>query len=126
MDGQLKNSKKKYRADIIVISAILLISLIFLCITLLTKREGTLAVVEVDGVTIGSYPLYTDGIFVLNGGTNTLVIENGKAYLTNSHCPDHTCEKTGKVGYVGQSIVCLPNRLSVLIKGDGDGVDFVS
>ena len=83
--------------------------------------------VEINGVAVSEYPLSTDGVFPLNGGTNVLVIENGKAYLNYSSCPDHVCERMGKIGYVGESIICLPNRVAVKIVGDtADGVDFVA
>ena len=119
--------KMKYRADVLVIAAILLLALSMVLVTFLTKEEGAVAVVEIDGVKAGEYPLDVDGTFPLNGGTNVLVIENGAAYLNYSNCPDHTCENTGKIRYVGQTIICLPNRLSITVTGDSsDGVDFVS
>ena len=68
-----------------------------------------------------------DITYVLNGGTNAIVIEGARVYMTHSDCPDHTCERTGKIKYVGQSIICLPNKLSVTIVGEAeDAVDFVS
>lgn len=118
---------KKYRLDIIIIAAILLLSLAILIFTTVMRREGSVAVVEIDGVKVAEYPLYINGEFPLNGGTNVLVIENGYAYLNYSNCPDHTCEKTGRINFVGQTIVCLPNKLTVTVRGDSDGgVDFVS
>ena len=120
-------AKTKYRLDIIVIAAILLASVGLLLAMTLTKEEGSVVVVEIDGATVATYSLDRDGEYSLNGGTNVLVIEDGKAYLNYSNCPDHTCEKTGKIQYVGQTIVCLPNRLTITIKGEvSDGIDFVS
>ena len=116
---------KKRRLDIIVISTILILSLSALLIYNLTKTEGDVAVVEVNGVKVAEYSLNVNGTYSLNNGTNVLVIENGLAYLNYSNCPDHTCEKKGKIKYVGQTIVCLPNKVSVTIKGNSsDGVDF--
>lgn len=127
----MKNEKTekipKYRLDILLISCLLVLSLLILAVVSLNKKEGALISVEVDGVTVASYPLSKDGVFVLNGGTNTLIIENGTARLVESHCPDRTCEKKGKIRYVGQTVVCLPNRLSVTVVGDArNGVDLVS
>ena len=120
-------SIKKYRLDIIVISAILLVSVSLLLIMTLSKKEGAVAVVEIDGKTVAEYSLAVNGEYSLNNGTNVLVIENGQAYLNYSNCPDHTCEITGKIHYVGQTIVCLPNKLSITIKGNAEGsVDLVS
>ena len=120
-------AKTKYRLDIIVIAAILLASLALLLVMTLTKEEGSVVVVEIDGATVATYSLEENGEYSLNGGTNVLVIENGKAYLNYSNCPDHTCERTGKIQYVGQSIICLPNKVAITIKGEAEGgVDFVS
>jgi hypothetical protein len=127
MGVQNEKTAKMRRLDIIVISAILLLALLLLLVTELTKKEGAVAVVEVDGTVVGEYPLAIGGEFSLNGGTNTLVIEGGKAYLSYASCPDRVCVIRGKIGYVGESIICLPNRLSVTVKGNADGgVDFVS
>ena len=127
MKEQSETTQKRLRLDLIVIATIVTVTLILLLVSLLSKKPGSVAVVEINGQTAGEYALTENGVFVLNGGTNTLVIENGEAYLINSHCPDHTCEKTGKIHYVGQTIVCLPNRLSVTVKGESEGgVDLVS
>lgn len=123
-------AKTKYRLDIIVIAAILLASLALLLVMTLNKEEGSVVVVEIDGATVATYSLDRDGEYSLNGGTNVLVIEDGKAYLNYSNCPDHTCENTGKVSHVGETIVCLPNKITVTVVGDvaiDDGyVDFVT
>lgn len=121
-------TKKKYRLDIIIIAAILLVSLSLLLIVTLSKEEGSVVVVEIDGTTVATYPLDKNAEYSLNGGSNVLVIKDGVAYMNYSNCPDHTCEKTGKIRYVGQTIICLPNKIAVTIKGDNaeGGVDFVS
>ena len=131
MKGEGRSEKsgfvKKYRLDVIVISLVLLASISILAITGLTKSEGAYVEVEIDGSVVGTYPLFIDGEYSLNSGSNTLTVEGGVAYMSYSNCPDHTCENTGKVKYVGQTIVCLPNRLSITVVGESDdSVDFIS
>ena len=127
MAEKAQNKTNGYRLDIIVIASILLATLSLLLILNLTKKEGALAVVEIDGQVVAEYPLYKEGVFSLNGGTNVLVVEGGTAYLNYSSCPDHTCENIGKIRYVGETIVCLPNKVTITIIGDAeDGVDLVS
>lgn len=122
-----KASVYKHRIDIIVIASLLLLSLIVLLIINLTKKDGAYVRVEVNGEIVGEYPLNVDKEYSLGGGTNTLTVKGGTAYMTYSDCPDHTCEKTGKIRYVGETIVCLPNKVSVTIIGNSDGgVDLVS
>ena len=131
MDNEVKvGFFKKHRLDIIVISLLLFISLTVLAVFLLTKEDGASVKVEVDGNVVGTYSLSVDGEYSLNGGTNILTVKDGVAYMTYSNCPDHTCENTGKVKHVGETIVCLPNRITVTVVGDvtsDDGyVDFIT
>ena len=128
MQSNEEKTIKKFRLDIIVISAILAVALVSLALTLSLRREGAFVEVEIDGRTVCEYPLDENGRYVLNGGTNTLVIENGSASIRDSSCPDHTCERRPKsIKYVGQTIVCLPNRITVTVRGESDNaVDLTS
>ena len=124
----MKHTIKKYRLDIIVIAALLIFSLSVLLIINLTRKDGATVTVTLDGVTVAEYSLSKDGVYSLNGGTNILTIENGTARMSESSCPDHICENKGKIKYVGQTIVCLPNKLTVTVTGEAedDGIDFYS
>ena len=118
--------KKSLRFDIIIIALLLVISALFLLLTLVRRTDGSMVDVEIRGEVVAKYNLAQNGEYSLNGGTNILVIENGEAYLSYADCPDHTCVRTGKIKYVGQSIVCLPNKVTVTVRGNSEGVDFVS
>ena len=128
MKNRITEMFKKHRIDIIVVSAILIISLSVLLIFTFNKEEGSYVRVEIDGEIVAEYPLDKNGTYILNEGTNILVIEDGKAYFSYSSCPDHICEKGKKKHHVGETIVCLPNKVSATIVGsvtENDGVDFV-
>ena len=49
-------------------------------------------------------------------GKTTVVIENGEVFVKETDCPNKLCQKT-TIRKAGQSIVCLPNRVSILIEG---------
>ncbi len=115
--------KKK---DLILIGAIVAVALAALFLVNLTRKEGEFAVVKIDGVEIAKYPLSVDATYSLNGGTNTLVIENGYAYLSDATCPDHLCVNQGKINKTGQVITCLPNKLTISIIGENSDIDLVS
>ena len=118
---------KKHKLDIIVIVSLLLLSAVVLIATTLSRQGGASVEITVDGELVGTYSLGTDAVYELNGGTNILTVSGGVAYMSDSNCPDHTCENTGRVKYVGEMIVCLPNRITVTVVGETDGgVDFVS
>ena len=124
-----------HKWDIIIITAVLLLSLIILTLTLTTRQTGERVTVTIDGELVGEYSLLINATYELRGAnpetdgevTNLLVIENGVAYLSYANCPDRTCVNTGKIKYQGQSIICLPNRIAVTVVGKSDGgVDLVS
>lgn len=124
-----ENTKQvpRLRYDLILIGALLVVSLAVVLITTLTRREGGYVEVEKNGELVATYSLSVNGEYSLNGGTNILVIEGGVAYLKDANCPDKTCVKTGKIRYVNQSIICLPNEISITVRGGSDnGVDLVS
>ena len=115
---------KKRRADLIVIASLLLLALVLYLILGAVRTVGGEVVVRVDGVETERHALTEDGIYPLNGGSNILVIGEGQAWLTEANCPDLLCVRQGKIRYTGQSIICLPNRLTVTVEGgESDGVD---
>ena len=115
---------KKLLADLCVILALLLLAGGLSLALRLGREEGGFAVVRVDGKETERHALAVDGVFPLNGGSNILVIAGGQAWLSEANCPDLLCVRQGKIRYTGQSIICLPNRLTVTVEGgESDGVD---
>lgn len=114
------------KRDIILIASILIVAIALFLIVELTKEEGAGVTVKVDGIEVAEYSLSKNGTYPLNGGTNILVIENGKAYLTDANCPDKLCVHQGKISRTGETITCLPNKLTVTVFGAEESVDLVS
>ena len=115
---------KKLLADIILVASVLLVSLSVLLIVNLGREPGSFVRVTVKGETVAEYPLSVECEYVLNGGTNILVVEDGKAYLRYSECPDKTCVYGNgvygnKISMSGERIDCLPNFVRIEIVGDG-------
>lgn len=108
------------RNDMFLLLGMFLV-LIILCMGLLfTRTGGNRVAVSVDGVETMSFSLSENVVYEIegyNGGRNIMVIEDGVAYLSEASCPDHLCINMGKIKNVGQSIICLPNRVVVEIKG---------
>lgn len=118
---------KKRRTDLLVIGLFLLLALVLYLVIGATREEGGVVVVRVDGVETERHSLSESGVYPLNGGSNILVIDGGQAWLSEANCPDLLCVHQGKIRYTGQSIICLPNRLTVTVEGGvDDGVDFVT
>lgn len=78
------------------------------------------AIVTVNGENAQRIPLDRDGVYPLDGFDMELKVSDGKICVSHSDCPDKVCEKTGYIGSDGQTIVCLPNRVSVRISSNTD------
>ena len=115
-----QKEKKKYIRDLVLVG-VLLIAAVLALLLLRNRQEketGSNAVVAVrtaDGEAV--YPLNKDGVFSLNGGTNTLVIENGEAWVSEANCPDKICMGMGKISKNGEFIACLPNQVIIVVEG---------
>lgn len=113
--------------DLILIGIILVVILVSFLVISLIKEDGSYVIVRVNGEEVARYELSEEGQYELNGGTNVLRIEKGKAYLVTATCPDHLCVNQGVIDENGETITCLPNRLTVTVYSDKDGgLDLVS
>lgn len=125
MDNKGSESGKKLLRDIILILAVLAVAAVLLLATRSHGEAGSYAVVMVRNNEIGRYSLAFDGIYAINDGKNTIEIRDGKVRMTEADCPNHLCVRQGWISFSGQSIVCLPNELSVTITGADDAADFI-
>ena len=71
---------------------------------------------EIKQITISeelkTYPIRT------SFGLNVLQIKNKKVKIIEASCPDKIDVKFGEIDKVGQSIICMPNRLIIQIKSN--------
>jgi len=44
--------------------------------------------------------------------------DSNGVYVSDVVCPDKLCQKTGVIDKVGESIVCLPNKVQIFIEGN--------
>lgn len=119
--------KKKIKRDIMLIATLIIVCVAaFLIINFVVKKDGITAAVKVDGNIVYMLPLDKNASVTVEGyqgGSNTVVIENGTVYMKDADCSDKLCEKTGKISKNGETIVCLPHRVVVEIQGGEGNVD---
>lgn len=61
-----------------------------------------------------------------DGGYNTIHVEYGKIGIVHASCPDKICVNQGLIDSGVLPVVCLPNKLSVVITDDSDELDAVT
>ena len=59
-------------------------------------------------------------------GTNKIRIDSDGVSMVYASCPDNLCVHQGKINKKGQSVICLPNRIIIEIKGQKPKVDAVA
>ncbi|MBQ9086040.1 MAG: NusG domain II-containing protein [Clostridia bacterium] len=120
---QTDSVKQCRKRDRILIAAILLLAVMGIFAWLLFRQKGAVVEVSVNGETVAEYSLSEDRQVELSTGTdgqgrNTLVIRGGTAEVSDANCPDGLCAEHRAVSRDGESIVCLPNRLVITVRGE--------
>lgn len=113
------------RGDLWLIAVLLAVGLAAAIILPLMLPPGGAVSVERDGRVLGEYPLDTDMRLRLDGsgGYNTLVIENGRAYIESADCPKGVCTAHPPVSKEGETIICRPHRLVIRVVSRGGLTD---
>ena len=115
-------------ADVAVMLICLLLALLLL-LTPLSRTNGAFLTVTTPTGS-HSYSLSENQTITAegNGLSLTVQIENGEARVIHSDCPDKICH-SGAISKSGQSILCAPAGIRLLIsaeKGGSADVDFVA
>ena len=116
------------KGDVILIIGIVLFSLssIFYIKNFLNRDTDTKYLsVQVNGQEINAIDILdpdNDQEFEINTeyGKNTVIIEDGYVRIRSANCPDQVCVIHRKISKTGETIVCLPNKLVLEIKGDNN------
>lgn len=120
---------KKTANDLLLIAGAILIALIALIICNQYKKrttENAYVVIEINGEEIGRYSLNENRELELetyNGGSNIVVIKDNEVTVTEASCPDKICVNHKAIKYNGETIICLPNRMTLTIESAGEKTD---
>lgn len=109
----MKDFLERHKADIIIFASLVLLGIAILIITLLISPDGEFVKITESGKTVAMLPLDENTTYSTSDGNNTIVIEDGRAYMREAVCPDGLCIKMGKIHSVGERIICLPNKVVV-------------
>ena len=96
---------------------VIIIAVVLVIAWMLISHEGSVAAIYVDGELYKRIPLSEDSQVVVESeyGTNTVVVKDGKVNVINASCDGKDCESES-ISETAHSIVCLPNRLCIMIE----------
>ena len=90
------------------------------------STQNAVAVVTVDGVEYGRYPLledHTETIRFEDGSYNRFAIQDGYVSMPEASCPDQICVHQGFISTSLLPITCLPNRLVIRVREEAACLD---
>jgi hypothetical protein len=105
------------KGDIALLASVVAAACLLALVFSLQGRGGDRAVISVDGVEYRTIPLARDSRVEIDvgGKQNVVAVEDGAVYMHSANCPDKLCVRQGRISRGDQSIVCLPNRVTVRI-----------
>ena len=121
--------ESRLKWDVLLIVGIVLFAAVALSLMLLFRSAGGTAVVTVSGKEYARISLSEDSVTPIETalGYNLLIVEGGEAYIKEASCPDKICVHHRRIRYSGETVVCLPNEVTVkIIKEGGGEIDAVS
>ncbi|MBQ7005771.1 MAG: NusG domain II-containing protein [Clostridia bacterium] len=107
--------------DFIIVAAVLVIS-IMLFIFSFSDGESLVAQVSLDGEAVRQVRLYelTEKESIRVGGCEILLERDGVTFLS-SECPDKLCVNRGKLKKAGDTMACVPERVTVTLRSEKGG-----
>lgn len=118
----MKKKDEQNRKNIAVFAGIaILILLTFLIRSFLFQGEADYVEISVNDEVFGIYSLNQDQdirVELPGGGYNIVKIQSGKVCVDEANCPGRDCVRQGWILRSGESVICLPHRLVIQIKGE--------
>ena len=111
------------RGDAAAIAAVLIFAVILFAVIFLNRPSGKMktAAIYRNGELLHEMPLDRDAEYTVEFEyTNVIRVQNGAVAIVESTCPGGDCTHTGYISRGGRSIVCLPNRVEILLSGESD------
>lgn len=120
---------KTLKNDMFLILALLVLAGAAYGILRLTREPGNEAAVTVDGQLVLTVPLTREATVTVGenrGFRNVVEVSGGRVRVLDADCPDRLCVRQGWIRYSGESIVCLPHKLVVTVRGSEHDLDAVA
>lgn len=116
------------KGDFVILALALVLAALPLLLLLPADDAPAVVLVRQDGQLLRTLPLDADCTveFATERGTNVVEVSGGSVRITRADCPDGVCVRMGPIRRTGETLVCLPHRLTVEIAGAAESIDAVT
>ena len=112
----MENKKNLRKNDLLLLLIVVVVAAAICALRFwLGAKHPGYVTVRIDGEVVASYDLSEDQEVELNGGTNTMRIEDGTVKMIQADCPDKLCMKQKAISKNRENIICLPNNIVLQI-----------
>ena len=112
----MENKKNLRKNDLLLLLIVVVVAAAICALRFwLGDKPPGYVTVRIDGEVVASYDLSADQEVELNGGTNTMRIEDGTVKMIQADCPDKLCMKQKAISKNRENIICLPNNIVLQI-----------
>lgn len=112
--------------DVLLIAALLALPGWALVRSWRAAREQPVAYIYQDNRLLGAYQLDREQVILIGDQTRPdmkIEIKGGAIRVAESDCPKGICKQAGWVRTPGRTIICVPNRVLIQLKGEQKGYD---
>lgn len=108
--------------DFKLIMVVLGFSILMFLLMNANKKDVNTAVVYYDNDEVMSMSLSENKEYIVEGELGEVIIEvkDNKVRVNEENSPRHLCSKQGWISKQNESIICLPNRIIIMIKAEDD------
>lgn len=116
------------KADILLAVILIVLGLIVSYVFSTGNDAGSIVSITADGKLYAEYPLSEDRTVEVSQGshTNKITIEDSRVSMTFSDCANQDCVLHRAISKSQETIICLPNKVIIEIKGSRSEFDAVS
>lgn len=114
---------------LVALAVVLLAAMLGARLWFAPASSGALTVVvSINAQEIDRTPLsdYEGGTYEANGCTLTVAVADGAVRIAESDCPNQDCVHSGAIDRAGESLVCLPARIVIELRGSAADYDIVT
>lgn len=122
----MENKPLFKKTDILIIGAVLLLALMCMIPRFFGGKGDPVAVITADNEIVAEIGLKNAAEQTIEVNGTKITVKNGEISFTDSDCDDKICIKTGALNSPGDSSACVPNRVSIYVKGEVGDFDVVA
>ena len=110
---------RKHKAEIIIISFLVISLLIGMLLVLLNLKGGKKAIVYHGSDLVLEIDLSKDEVYEVNGDISPvkIVVKDNELWVDSSGCDKKICINTGIISHENEFILCSPNKIFIKIVG---------